>query len=82
MNLPVGFKLVEGSHTAQAVGTLVGEILEPYLGITHHLICLGYVSMLRIYIYNIIYIIYKILSPFFIRFSNIIRRRMLNYFQE
>jgi hypothetical protein len=31
-NLPVAFKLVEGPHTAEAIGTLVGELIQPYLG--------------------------------------------------
>lgn len=31
-NLPVAFKLIEGPHTAEAIGALVGELIQPYLG--------------------------------------------------
>jgi hypothetical protein len=31
-NFPVGFRKIEGPHTAEAVGIFVGDILKPYIG--------------------------------------------------
>lgn len=31
-NFPVGFRKIEGPHTAEAVGIFVGDILKPYVG--------------------------------------------------
>ena len=31
-NFPIGFKMIVGPHTNEAVGALVAEVLKPFLG--------------------------------------------------
>jgi hypothetical protein len=32
-NVPLAFHIVTGSHTAEAIGNLVADLIQPFLGI-------------------------------------------------